>query len=129
MGAQYLIDSNAIIDYLSEKIPTAGLKFMDAVIDLGPNVSVITKIEILGFPTQIEEEQLLKDFINEALIIPLSEPVVEQTILLRKSYKIKLPDAIIAATALVHELDLVTRNREDFSKISNLTVLNPYEIV
>ncbi|MBL7803800.1 MAG: hypothetical protein JNL02_08715 [Saprospiraceae bacterium] len=69
MGAQYLIDSNAIIDYLSEKIPTAGLKFMDAVIDLGPNVSVITKIEILGFPTQTEEEQLLKDFINDSLII------------------------------------------------------------
>ncbi|MBL7803801.1 MAG: hypothetical protein JNL02_08720 [Saprospiraceae bacterium] len=49
--------------------------------------------------------------------------------MLRRSFKIKLPDAIIAATALVHELDLVTRNREDFSKISNLTVLNPYEIV
>lgn len=64
-----MIDSNAIIDYLSEKIPTAGLKFMDAVIDLGPNVSVITKIEILGFPTQTEEEQLLKDFINDSLII------------------------------------------------------------
>ncbi|MDX1912021.1 MAG: hypothetical protein SFV22_11070 [Saprospiraceae bacterium] len=62
MGAQYLIDSNAIIDYLSEKIPIAGLKFMDAVIDLGPNVSVITKIEILGFPTPNRRRAIVEGF-------------------------------------------------------------------
>ena len=41
-------------------------------------------------------------------------------------YKIKLPDAIIAATALVHNLTLLTRNEKDFSKISNVEITNPW---
>ena len=50
----------------------------------------------------------------------------EQTITLRKKHKIKLPDAIIAATALVHNLTLLTRNEKDFSKISNVESTNPW---
>ena len=53
--------------------------------------------------------------------------VVNQTISLRKSRKIKLGDAIIAATALVYSLTLVTRNVDDFKKIVSLKILNPWE--
>jgi hypothetical protein len=48
MGQQYLIDSNAVIDYLSGKLPKKGKLFMDKVINDTPNISVITKIEVLG---------------------------------------------------------------------------------
>ena len=46
---QYLIDSNAVIDYLGNKLPAKGMEFMDSVIDEVPNLSVVTKIEVLGF--------------------------------------------------------------------------------
>jgi toxin FitB len=56
----------------------------------------------------------------------LPRPIVEQTILLRKKHKIKTPDAIIAATALVHDLTIITRNSGDFEKIEGLKTVNPY---
>lgn len=46
---QYLIDTNAVIDYLGNKLPVSGMDFMNTVIDAVPNVSVVTKIEVLGF--------------------------------------------------------------------------------
>ncbi len=59
--------------------------------------------------------------------LELTELVVKQTILLRKQNKTKLPDVIIAATAIVFDLTLITRNTNDFKNIPNLTVINPYE--
>jgi predicted nucleic acid-binding protein len=50
-----------------------------------------------------------------------------QTIAIRKSNKTKLPDAIIAATALVNELTLITRNTADFKNITGLNLLDPYK--
>ena len=44
-------------------------------------------------------------------------------------YKIKLPDAIIASTALANNFILITRNSKDFDKLENLKILNPYEII
>lgn len=46
---QYLIDTNVGIDYLGKKLPLSGMNFMNGIIDDVPNVSVITKIEVLGF--------------------------------------------------------------------------------
>ncbi|EMM77923.1 toxin-antitoxin system, toxin component, PIN domain protein [Leptospira santarosai str. 2000030832] len=53
---------------------------------------------------------------------------MQETIRLRQAYKIKTPDAIIAATALVHGLTLVSRNVPDFSSISNLNVIDPWKL-
>ena len=71
--------------------------------------------------------QLLEDFIAATTILPLDEPVVQQTILLRQQHRIKLPDAIIAATALVHGLPLLTRNGADFQRVAGLVVLDPHD--
>ncbi|WP_151088219.1 PIN domain-containing protein [Hymenobacter baengnokdamensis] len=49
----------------------------------------------------------------------------QKTIQLRQQYKVKLPDAIIAATALVHGLPILTRNTRDFKAFTDLVVLNP----
>ena len=56
----------------------------------------------------------------------ISNNVVERTIKLCKQIKIKLPDAIIAATALIEGFTLVTRNINDFIKITELTLLSPW---
>jgi hypothetical protein len=95
------MDTNAVIDYLGNRLPVSGMDFMGTVIDAGPNISVITKIEVLGFNAPGEHSQLLADFINDASVLDLTDNVVDATIDIPKKHKTKLPDAIIAATALV----------------------------
>jgi hypothetical protein len=51
MEPQYLIDSNSLIDYLVGKLPPKGMDFMNKVINIIPVISVITKIEVLGYKT------------------------------------------------------------------------------
>jgi toxin FitB len=72
--------------------------------------------------------QLLTEFIDTANIIPLDDAVTQKTIELRRIKKMKLGDAIIAATALVHGFVLVTRNTNDFKNIEGLTVIDPYTL-
>ena len=70
------------------------------------------------------KEEIIKQFIADANILPISPAVVNQCVAIRRSRKIKTPDAIIAATALVHGLTLLTHD-SDFNKISGLNILNP----
>jgi predicted nucleic acid-binding protein len=58
--------------------------------------------------------------------IPLHEAIVQRTITLRQQYRIRLPDALIAATALDLGVPLVTRNTQDFHPIDGLLILNPF---
>ncbi len=61
--------------------------------------------------------------------IELSENIVQKTIHLRKSYqKIKLPDLIIAATALEYNFQLITHNLDDFKSITGLTLIDSYSL-
>ena len=122
----YLIDTNTVIDYLGRKLSEKSMTFMDSIIDLVPNVSIITKIEVLGFTTSASQYRILTDFMDDSSIFELTEEVADSCIDLRKKYKTKLPDAIIAATALVYEFTLITRNVSDFKKIKNLKIVDPY---
>ncbi|MEJ5265737.1 MAG: type II toxin-antitoxin system VapC family toxin [Bacteroidales bacterium] len=127
MGQQYLIDSNAVIDYLAGKFPERGMFFMNKIINEVPFISIITK-EVLEYKTTDEAYQLLSSFMEDSVIIGLSDEIVERTIEIRKMNKIKIPDAIIAATALTRNLKLISRNKKDFDKIDMLEIVNPYEI-
>ena len=124
MGQRFLIDSNVVIDYLNGTLPLSGMNLVNHIVNDLPLLSVITKIEILGFPAH---DRLRTEFVDFATILNLDSDVVNQTISIKKSYKIKLGDAIIAATAMVHSLTPVTRDVDDFKKIGNLTILNPWE--
>jgi len=102
---------------------------MQSVLDEECNISIITKIELLGwqFPSA-EKESEVTDFVAASAIIGLSDEIANQTINIRKSVKIKLPDAIIAATALVHGFELISRNEDDFKKVPGLVVVNPFAV-
>ena len=69
----------------------------------------------------------MQALVNSVVVLPLDEPVVQQTIALRQQHRIKLPDAIIAATALAHSLPLLTRNVGDFQRIEGLVIINPHD--
>jgi predicted nucleic acid-binding protein len=125
---QYLIDTNAVIDYLGNKLPASGMDFMNTVIDAVPNVSVVTQIEVLGFNAPEQHYKILSDFINDSTVLDLTNNVVEASIEIRKKHKTKLPDAIIAATALVYDLVLISRNTSDFKNIDGLKVIDTHSL-
>jgi predicted nucleic acid-binding protein len=127
VGKGYLIDSNVVIGYLDNKLPESGMKFMHAIVDETPNISVVTKIEALRFNTSDDVYKTLHDFVSESIVFEINDQVVDKTITICKGQRIKLPDAIIAATAIVGDLTLITRNTSDFKNITDLELLDPWK--
>ena len=125
MGQKDLIDTNVLIDAQMGRLSGKGLLFLKKIINDNFIVSFITFIEYLGYKyiTKSSEE-----FISLAEVIEIDKFIIQNCIDLRKNHKIKLPDAIIAATALVRNLILITNNEKDFTAIQNLTVINPYSL-
>lgn len=125
MGEKYLIDSNVLIEFVAGLLPEKSQIFICGIIDNDFNISVINKIEVLGFhPISFK----LNEFIKLAQCIGLSDEIADKIIEIRKSVKINLPDAIIAATAIVNNFTLVTRNCRDFEKIEDFKMINPHSL-
>lgn len=129
MGIKYLWDTNTVIYYLQQQFSPSAEKFVDDLLKKeSPTISAITEIELLCWKTATEKDlEVLNGFINDVLVIELEQVIKLKTAEIRKTHRIKLPDAIIAATAMVYGLTLVTRNVEDFKNISGLDTLNPWE--
>ena len=125
---QYLVDTNVISDYFSASLSENGLQFMDSVIDDVPNLSIITQIELLCWKTDHGKEQKVKDFIADSVILDITSDVILHIVNIRRSKKIKTPDAIIAATALAHGFSLITNNEKDFKNIKGLKIVNPFKM-
>lgn len=123
----YLMDTNAGIDLLDGRLPQKSAIWLDNLIVSGRVcISVINKIEILGFDSSPTVTLALEKLVDATEVIDLQNSIVNQTIALKKIKKIKLPDAVIAATALVHNLTLISRNKSDFKNITGLNCLDPY---
>ena len=129
MGIKYLWDTNTAIYYLQQLFPPDAEKFMDDLLnEEKPVISAITEIELLCWKTATEKDlRILHNFINDALVLELEQPIKQKTADIRKVHRIKLPDAIIAATALVYDLTLLSRNLSDFSNIYGLKMINPWD--
>lgn len=131
MGTQavtvWLFDSNVIMGYLNQDSAQGFIDQFEQALVEGAAVSVITTIEVLGWrghdTTSRASAESLLQCMGE---IPLSASVVQQTIALRSRYSVKLPDAVIAATALTVGLKLMTRNQTDFEHIEGLAIINPF---
>ena len=121
MGKRYLIDTNVVIDFLVNRLSPKGRKLVAHCIDDDPCISVISKIELLGFRLVTTE---IKDFVKSSLVIGLTDEIIDQTISFGKTYKIQLADAVIASTAIVSGLTVLTRNFSDFKRIKDLNVLD-----
>ena len=128
MGQGHILDSNVVIDFLSGVLPADGMRFVSNVVNAVPHVSAISKIELLRFTHTPANEQVLENFINESVVLPIDDNVINETIRLCKGNKTKIPDAVIAATCIVHRLVLVTRNLKDFRHVHGLQTCNPWEL-
>ncbi len=126
MGTRYLIDSNVIIDFLNGILPNKGKELL---FSAEPIISIITQIEISGYSAlSNNDKSRIDEFIASAVIYNIDQPIAIKTISIRSKRKIKLPDALIAATAIQNGLTLITRNVTDFEKIEGLDLINPYSL-
>jgi len=114
-GNELLLDTNIILyilagdrtiaQYLNEKVLFA---------------SVISEIELLGFQKlTLKEEKSVKGFLSQFRIIYIDDVIKNGAIDLRKQYNLKLPDCIIAATAISLNLPLITSDHQ-FKQIKTL---------
>lgn len=95
--------------------------------DAGAMVSIVSRIEALGFPRiTVEEDVALVAALDSLIEAGLTDAVAKRAITLRQERKMGLADAIIAGTALVHDLPLVTRNVDDFKHVPGLTLIDPF---
>lgn len=105
-----LFDTNILIDYLNG-IEQAKIE-LDRYTDKA--ISMITWMEVMVGATP-ETEAIVRGFLNSFLSLPIDEQVSDITVAVRKKHKVKLPDAIVWATAQVNGRILVTRNTKVFS--------------
>ncbi len=117
-GNRLLIDTNIIIYFLS------GDSTLTSLLD-GKHtyVSIITKLELLSYPELGKsEEQKIQHFLNACTVIELSPAIQQETILLRRKHRLKIPDSVIAASAIVFDIPLLTSDTA-LKKIAELEIL------
>ncbi len=124
---RWLLDTNVVIDAFAGRADTvraiasartAALEWI--------GYSAVTRLEVLGFPGLTAADELgLRNLLGQFSEAQIDAAVIERAIEIRRSVRIKIPDALVAATALIYEANLVTRNTVDFKNIRGVSVLDP----
>ncbi len=118
----YLIDTNIIVYYLEgEHVAVSFLRTNRGKLSISP----ITWMETLSYPFSADEDLVVRKFLHEFRLIEISAPVMELAVEIRRMKKMKLPDAIITASAIQNDLILVTRNIKDFNG-TKVKTLDPF---
>lgn len=119
---QAVIDTNVLISWYKHGMVSGD----EDLANTAPIFSVVTQIEALGFQHITDNEiEAIGNMLDCGQLMYINERIAEQTIRLRQQHKIKTPDAIIAATALVNDAELWTANTDDFKHIADLRLHNP----
>ena len=122
---KYLIDNNVISNYFSGLFSAKSMDFVATIIDDIPNISVITEIEALSWVNPDKsKEKVVQEFVKEANVLTISPAIVSECVNIRRGKKMKTPDAIVAATAIVHDFTLNTSD-SGFQNIQGLKVIAP----
>lgn len=129
MEQKYIIDTNVISHLFADKFPQVGKDFVANVINREFVISVVVQIEVLTYHNIPSKMPLIEEFIQLASILALDKNVTLKAIELRRNYKkMKLADAIIGATAIVHNRILITNNTKDFANIKGLKLIDPQNL-
>jgi predicted nucleic acid-binding protein len=117
-----LLDTNIVI-YSVQPQHSVIRQFM---VEHACAVSGITYVEALGFHRIVPDDlRLLTETFDELEFLEIDRTILDRAVMLRQQRKMSLGDAIIAATALIHDKTLVTHNTADFQWIANLKLLDP----
>jgi predicted nucleic acid-binding protein len=116
-GIDFLADTNFLI-YTTQKNP-----IVESFLDYNIGVSFITEMELLGvFSISKIQKTSMQNIINECFVIEMSAEIKNKAIFIKQKYKLKLPDAIIASTAIIYNLPFITAD-SDFKNIKELNLI------
>lgn len=124
-GPRYLLDTNVLIGFLGGL--DWAVEFLNRAVFRNADlmVSTVTRMELLGFPGMTEEEERrISELLGQLKPIAIDERVEEAAIFIRREIGLKLPDALIAATAMTRDAVLVTADT-DFERVNGLRIVNP----
>jgi predicted nucleic acid-binding protein len=104
-----VLDSNSVINHLNKRLD------LDAVLKLYPNcekkISVITFIEVLAWPDMTpEKEREARTFLSGCTVVELTPDICEEAVKIRRTKKLRLPDSVIAATAVVLKVPVLSND-------------------
>jgi len=120
-GIKFLLDTNIVIGLLKEYDPAIKLAEEVGVVLEESAVSQITRMELLGHPKiTLDDERLIQLFLKECQVLLIDERIEVRATQLRRSGLLKLPDAIVAATAVVNDLRLLTLDKKLALAIENI---------
>jgi len=123
---KHLIDTNVWIDALAGRLSAESFLLVSVEVEWA-GYSAITRLELFGFPgIKVSEESKIKDLLKPFEEVAVTSDIIDRAIKIRKKSKVKVPDAIIAGTALACDCRLVTRNVDDFKGIKGLQIINPF---
>ena len=122
----YLIDSNILIRYFSEKLPDNVMAFVANVLDNSFYISFINRIEVLGYHGLSQENisELEKSF-EAATEYKINDHLIQKSIIIARTHNIKTADAIVAATAIENNLILLSNDGRFNRVMPELKILNP----
>ncbi len=116
-GIDFLVDTNFLI-YTSQKNPV-----VEPFLDYNIGISFISEMELLGvFSISKIQKNSMKNIVNECFVIEMNIEIKNKAIQIKQKYKLKLPDAIIAASAILYNLPFITAD-SDFKNIKELNLL------
>ena len=115
-----VIDTNVISRYFNNSLDSNLVSILET---SSFKISVITRIELLSWDKYNSKQlEVLTDFVSNCNIVYLDDNIVVKTIELRRKYKLKIPDAIIAASALLSNATLISLDN-DFKNVKGLKVV------
>ncbi|SEB20901.1 type II toxin-antitoxin system VapC family toxin [Pedobacter hartonius] len=118
----FLLDSNIIIYSYSSEFEY----LRELIISESCTISEISRVEVLGYHgLKKEEDKYFRDIFDYVPLILPDQDIFDQAITIRKKYNLKLGDSLIAATAVVNDLEIYTRNLSDFERVKGLKSYNP----
>ena len=125
---KYLLDTNILIYYFNDGPEVQSIFDEIEAGDAEAFYCPISWVELLCYPALTEEQaNEMREFLRLLKCVSLTESVLDSAAQIRRDYRLKLGDGIIAACALVEGCVLVTRNAKDFKCVNGLTILNPFD--
>jgi len=128
MSNKYLLDTNILIYYFNDEPKVQSIFDEIKAGDAEAFYCPITWVELLCYPALTEEQaNEMREFLRLLNCVLLTESVLDSAAQIRRNYRLKLGDGVIAACALVEGCILVTRNAKDFKRVDGLSMLNPFD--
>ena len=119
----YTLDTNAIVYYLKDDTDAVAVLRGVFAQDAPIYVSAVTELELFAFANlSRDEESLIENLLTTVSVIPVDSRIARLAALMRRHYRVKDTDSIIAATAIFTGSTLLTRNTRDFRKVPNLAI-------